>query len=98
MNQDAPQKTAPRIPRYRGFNLTEKAGGWGPRKKFNEEDFEILSDWGLNFARIPMSYWNWASKNDWYSINEDVLKDIDEAVDLGKKCGVHINPHLAVDW
>jgi endoglucanase len=94
MNLDAPQKATPEIPRYRGFNLTEKAGGRGPRKKFNEEDFEILAEWGLNFARIPMSYWNWASKSDWYSINEDVLKDVDEAVDLGKKYGVHINLNL----
>jgi endoglucanase len=90
----APEKVPPKLPRYRGFNLTEKAGGMRPRRKFNEEDFEIIADWGLNYARIPMSYWNWASKSDWYSINEDVLKDIDEAVDLGKKYNVHINLNL----
>ncbi len=94
MTQGTPEKAAPKFPRYRGFNLTEKAGGMGPRRKFNEEDFDILADWGLNFARIPMSYWNWASRTDWYSINEDVLTDIDEAVQLGKKYNVHINLNL----
>ncbi len=89
-----PEETKLKFPRYRGFNLTEKAGSWGPGRKFNEEDFEIMADWGLNFARIPMSYWNWASKDDWYTINEDVLKDIDEAVNFGKQYNVHINLNL----
>ena len=88
------QKAPLFFPRYRGFNLTEKAGGGGPRRKFHEEDFEIMADWGLNFARIPMSYWNWASKDEWYKIDEDVLKDIDEAVNFGKQYHVHINLNL----
>lgn len=87
------QQVAPaKFPRYRGFNLTEMAGGRA--RKFNEEDFEIMADWGLNFARIPMSYWNWASKDDWYTINEDALKNVDEVVALGKQYGVHINLNL----
>ncbi|MGD8782727.1 MAG: cellulase family glycosylhydrolase [Ignavibacteria bacterium] len=77
--------------KYKGFNLTEKAGGVGPRRKFNEEDFEIMSDLGFNFARIPMSYWNWTSKDDWYNINEDIIKDIDEVIELGKQYNIHIN-------
>jgi endoglucanase len=85
------EKRTPDFPRYRGFNLTEKTGGVGPRRKFNEEDFEIMADWGLNFARIPMSYWNWASRDDWYTIREDILGDIDEAVEYGRQYGVHIN-------
>ncbi|MEX0601793.1 MAG: cellulase family glycosylhydrolase [Bacteroidota bacterium] len=77
--------------RYRGFNLTEKTGGRGPRKRFNEEDFEIMAEWGLTFARIPMSYWNWSSTDDWYTIDEDVMKDIDEVVEFGRQYNVHIN-------
>jgi endoglucanase len=80
--------------RYRGFNLTEKAAGGGPRRKFNEEDFEIMEDWGMNFARIPMSYWNWASRDDWYTINDDVFADIDQAVEYGKQYNIHINLNL----
>lgn len=79
------------FPRYRGFNLTEKAGGRGPRKRFNEEDMAIMAEWGLNFARIPMSYWNWAPKDDWYAIDEDALTDVDEVVEFGKQYGIHVN-------
>jgi endoglucanase len=79
------------FPRYRGFNLTEKAGGVGPRRKFNEEDFEIMAEWGFDFARIPMSYWNWASKDDWYKIDEDVITDIDEVIEFGRQHNIHTN-------
>jgi endoglucanase len=85
------KKTNQKFPRYRGFNLTEKTGGMGPRRKFNEEDFEIMSEWGLNFARIPMSYWNWATKDNWFEINEEFMKDIDEVIEFGKQYNVHIN-------
>lgn len=86
-----PEKSKLQFPRYRGFNLTEKTGGSGPRRKFNEEDLAIMAEWGFDFARIPMSYWNWASKNDWYKIDEDVLKEIDEVVEFGKQYKIHIN-------
>ena len=79
------------FPRYRGFNLLEKFSGMGTAKKFNEEDFEIMAEWGFDFARIPMSYWNWADKDNWYKINEDVLKDIDQVVELGRQYRIHIN-------
>lgn len=79
------------FPRYRGFNLLEKFGVREPRKRFNEEDFEIMAEWGFDFARIPMSYWNWASIDDWYSIDEEVIKDIDEVVEFGKQYNIHIN-------
>ncbi|HEX9972233.1 MAG TPA: cellulase family glycosylhydrolase, partial [bacterium] len=86
-----PQKSMLKFPRYRGFNLLEKFSGWGPRRKFKEEDFEIMAEWGFDFARIPMSYWSWAAKDDWYKVNEEVLKDIDEVVELGKQYTIHIN-------
>lgn len=79
---------------FKGFNLTQKTGGSGPRRKFEEEDFEIMSDLGFNFARIPMSYWNWAKPENWYEINEDVFTDIDEVVKFGKQYGIHINLNL----
>jgi endoglucanase len=95
MNVFAPaDNNASDFPRYRGFNLLAKFSGRGPRQQFEEEDFEIMAGWGFDFARIPMSYWNWASTDDWYAINEDVLKDIDKAVELGKKYKVHINLNM----
>lgn len=83
-----------KFPRYRGFNLTQKTGGVGPRRKFEEEDFEIMTEWGFDFARIPMSYWNWSSRDDWFIINEDVIVDIDEVIEFGKQYNVHINLNL----
>ena len=80
-----------KLPRYRGFNLTEKTGGWGPRRKFNEEDFEMMAEWGFDFARIPMSYMNWTKPDNWMKIDEEIIKDIDEVVELGKQYGIHIN-------
>ncbi len=85
------QKPGLKFPCYRGFNLLEKFSGRGPRRKFKEEDFEIMAEWGFDFARIPMSYWSWASKDDWYKIHKEVLEDIDEVIELGKQYKVHIN-------
>jgi len=79
------------FPRYRGFNLTQKTGGNDPKRKFDEEDFEIMTEFGFDFARIPMSYWNWSTKENWYSIDEEVMKDIDEVIDFGKQYNIHIN-------
>ena len=90
----APEKPSMSFSRYRGFNLLEKFGEWGPRAKFKEEDFEIMAEWGFDFARIPMSYWRWASKDNWFKIDEEVIKDIDEVVELGKKYKIHINLNL----
>ena len=49
--------TAQHLPRWRGSNLLEKftkrAGGNPP---FLESDFVMMSEWGFDFARLPMSY------------------------------------------
>lgn len=79
------------FPRYCGFNLLAKFSGRDSNRKFDEEDFEIMAKWGFNFARIPMSYWNWASPGDWHTIDGAALEDIDEVVELGKQYGIHIN-------
>ncbi len=80
-----------KFPRYRGFNLTQKTGGNDPKRKFDEEDFEIITEFGFDFARIPMSYWNWSSKDNWYNIDEEVMKDIDQVIEFGKQYNIHIN-------
>ncbi len=79
------------FPRYRGFNFQAKSDPQNPRRKFEEEDFEIMATWGFDFARIPMSYWTWGSKDDWSKIDEAVLEDIDAVVELGRQYGIHIN-------
>jgi len=79
----------PRIPRWRGFNLTEMTGGLNARP-YRETDFQWMAEWGFDFARLPLSYWAWSSPKEWTKINLDALKPIDEAVAFGKRYGVHV--------
>ena len=86
--------TARHIPRWRGFNLQGRFylpnhPYSGPA--FDEFDFATMKEWGFDFARLPLSYWAWGSRDDWSVIREEPLKEIDKAVDLGKQYGLHIN-------
>jgi endoglucanase len=98
MNTDAPrdravsdrgEPTARRIPRWRGFNLQAKTSP--PGEKFRESDFALMAEWGFDFARLPLSYWTWSSREDWFTVDERVLEDIDEAVEMGRRHGIHVN-------
>ena len=73
-----------------GFNLLNK---FNPdyHTPFSEEDFEIMAEWGFNFARIPLSYWCWSSEDDWYRVDEKCMRDIDKVVELGKQYKIHVN-------
>ncbi|MCC6142472.1 MAG: cellulase family glycosylhydrolase, partial [Candidatus Hydrogenedentes bacterium] len=85
-----------RLPRWRGFNLLDKFG-WGQNGRFQEEDFAWMAEWGFDFVRLPMSYTNWIKDGNWREFREDVFQEIDAAVDLGKRYGIHvcINFHRA---
>jgi len=83
-------RAQPRIPNWRGFNLTELTGGERGRK-FLESDFAWMAEWGFNFARLPLSYWAWSSPKDWNSIDEHALAPIDQAIAWGRQYGIHIN-------
>lgn len=78
------------MPVWKGFNLLNKFLHYN-QTPFNELDFEIIADWGFNFIRLPLSYWCWSSEDDWYKVDEKILKEIDAAVEMGKKYGIHIN-------
>lgn len=81
----------PRIPRWRGFNLTELTPGVRGRSYF-ESDFAWMAEWKFDFARLPMSYWAWCDpKIDWLHIDESALAPIDQALEWGRQYGVHIN-------
>jgi len=86
----APARPQPRIPRWRGFNLTELARGVRGQS-FHEEDFAIMAGWGFDFARLPMSYWSWSDVHDWMRIDEPALAPIDRALDYGRQYGIHLN-------
>jgi len=80
----------PRIPRWRGFNISG-----GPRGRralaFSESDFEWMAGWGFNFARLPLSYWSWSDPKDWMRIDEGALAPVDDAIEMGRRHGVYIN-------
>lgn len=78
------------VPLWKGFNLLNK---FNPKHQtpFAEKDFELIAEWGFNFVRIPLSYWCWSSEDDWYTVDEKVLKEIDCAVDFAKQYGLHVN-------
>jgi endoglucanase len=50
-----------------------------------------MQEWGVDFARLPMSYLCWTDSGDWLKLTEPELKHIDAAVELGRKYRVHVN-------
>jgi endoglucanase len=80
----------PRIPRWRGFNLS--GGSRGTRAlAYRETDFEWMAGWRFNFARLPLSYWAWSDPKDWMKIDDNALKPVDDAIEMGRRHGVYIN-------
>lgn len=79
--------------RWRGFNLQWERRANDPVSKpaFAEEDFQNMGKWGFTFARLPISYWVWGSPKDWTEIRTEPVGQIDRAIELGKRNGVHIN-------
>ncbi|MFH1924560.1 MAG: cellulase family glycosylhydrolase [Planctomycetota bacterium] len=84
---------ARKLPRWRGFNLLEKFMVDG-NKPFVETDFEWMAEWGFDFARLPMDYRCWTDPGDPYKLNENVLAEIDQAVEFGHRHGVHVSLNL----
>ncbi len=84
------------VSRWRGFNLLEKFTARNQRP-FEEDDFRWIRELGFNFVRLPLDYRCYTP--DWRSLEfrEDVLAEIDQAVEYGRKYGVHvcINLHRA---
>ena len=80
----------PKIPRWRGFNLTELNG---PKRgsSYRERDFQWMQGWGFDFARLPLSYWQWSSPKDWMTIDPAGVEPLDRALELGKQYGVHLS-------
>ena len=82
--------------RWRGFNLLNYFTA-GHLEPFREEEFQWIADWGFNFVRLPLSYWNWSQPGKYYDMDERVLEDLDCAVEWGKKYHIHVclNLHRA---
>src|SRR3954454_13916966 len=84
-----PEPTPARLPRWRGFNLLEMFMAT-QAKRFREEDFAWIAELGFNFVRLPLDYRAWTDPGDWRKLREDRLVWVDEAVDLGRKHGIHV--------
>jgi endoglucanase len=90
------------LPRWRGFNVQEKFTDrpdewatmdpeWGRQNEpFVEADFEWMARWGFNFVRLPMSYRCWTDPKDPMRLLEPTLREIDQAVEWGRRYGVHV--------
>ncbi len=78
------------LPRWRGFNLLGVFVMSSPGH-FEEEDFQIVSDLGFDFVRLPLNYTFWIDYDDPYAINERKIDVVDQAVRWGEKYGVHVN-------
>ena len=86
--------TARKIPRWRGFNLQGRfpmPGRPYVGTAYDEFDFATMAEWGFDFARLPLSYWAWGSRDNWSLIREEPLQEIDRAIDLGRQYKIHIN-------
>jgi endoglucanase len=59
--------------------------------EFQEDDFRWMSDWGFDFARLPMCYTLWINSDDVYDIHEPMLEKIDRAIAYGERYAIHIN-------
>lgn len=47
--------------------------------------------WDSTSCEYYFPIWCWSSEDNWYSINDKVLKEIDQAVEWGKQYGLHVN-------
>ena len=79
------------LPRWMGFNLMGVYMKGHSPGHYNEEDFQMMSDLGFNFVRLPLSYRFWIKDEDPFRIDEDLLAPIDQAVLWGEKYGIHVN-------
>lgn len=82
--------------RWHGFNLLEKFTLRG-NAPYQEDDFRWIAGFGFNFVRLPMDYRCYTDPNDWLKFNESALREIDQAIALGARHGVHVclNLHRA---
>lgn len=84
------------LPRWRGFNLLEM---FHTRSscQWQEDDFRWIADWGFDFVRLPLCYLLWVEDDAPFRITEEGLAQIDRAVRLGERYGLHVclNLHRA---
>lgn len=81
-----PDASYSKLPRWRGFNLLEKFQKQWSCGPCLEEDFQMISELGFNFVRLPMDYRSWIKGDNWLEFNETVFTEIDQAVYIEATC------------
>ena len=56
-----------------------------------EDGYQMISDLGFDFVRLPLNYTFWIDYDDPFTINESKLDVVDQAVRWGEKYGIHVN-------
>lgn len=77
-------------PKWRGFNLLDNMF-MKSKNEFPEDDFRYISEWGFNFARIPMNYHHFIKDISGSKIQEEKYEPIDRVIKMGEKYNIHIN-------
>ncbi len=57
---------------------------------FPEDRFQWMKEWGFNFVRLPLDYRFFVEEGDWMKPVEQELRKLDEAVQYGRKHGIHV--------
>lgn len=83
--------SASNLPRWRGFNLLDKFI-FGHDGAYQEWDFDFCAEFGFDFVRLPTDYRCWTVSPGVY--REAVLKELDQAIAMGRARGVHVNLNL----
>jgi len=74
---------------WRGFNLLEKFTA-NRNAPFLEDDFRWIAELGFNFVRLPLDYRCYTEPNHWLQFREEVLRQIDQAVQFGNQYNIHV--------
>ena len=77
------------LPRWRGFNLLGVFVMNSPGT-FEEEDFQLISELGFDFVRLPLHYTCWIDYDAPLEITERKLAVVDQAGRWGEKYGIHV--------
>ena len=87
---ELPTPTWQKMPQYRGFNLLNKFYKGGNDGPYQESDFQMISELGFNFVRLPMDYRIWIKDGDWTKFNAQQFREIDQAIKWGQKYNIHV--------
>lgn len=79
---------------WRGFNLLGFFTLEWSNDGFYEEDFQMISEFGFNFVRLPIDYRIYTKSGDWNTFLEPKLAQIDKAIEWGQKYGIHVSINL----